>query len=135
MNQKGGGLTTNRIVASMKLRETLLLENKIILAAIYVEQCIRFYLTKGKGALFEVAVKMKGFEQEKECTEEDDIGLAMYTATTLEDDDFYGYFDRQDPTEKDSSKPAEHKQSPFWIKFSLALKDLEKFDHSAKIPV
>ncbi|GFG35770.1 hypothetical protein Cfor_03940, partial [Coptotermes formosanus] len=52
-----GGLTADGIVASMKKREALLLENKILLAAIYVDPVHRILLndeqlTKGKAALW-----------------------------------------------------------------------------------
>ncbi|KAJ8885976.1 hypothetical protein PR048_012182 [Dryococelus australis] len=106
-----------------------LLENKILQLVIYADTMHQIllddeHLVKGKGALFEVA--------ENEC-KEDDVGLAISTATSFENYDFDKYLDPQEQakcsrTEKDSSKPTEHTLGPFWIRFSLTLKELEKLD-------
>ena len=64
---KCGGLTANGIVSSMKKQEGPLLDNSILLGAIYIDPLSRILLTtdqisQAKKALFELAIRMKGLQ-------------------------------------------------------------------------
>ncbi|KAM5158321.1 LOW QUALITY PROTEIN: uncharacterized protein ACMZJ9_009610 [Mantella aurantiaca] len=66
---KNGGLIAEGIASSMRKRESLLLENELLLAAIYVDPMSRLLLNSeqtatGKKALYELAVRMKGLRPE-----------------------------------------------------------------------
>ncbi|KAG8235375.1 hypothetical protein J437_LFUL012586 [Ladona fulva] len=112
--------------------------------AVYVDPMHRILLdekqlTKGKDALFEVAVRMNGIQ---ECEEEKEVGdAAMSSHSSTEDElDFEKYLNHLERAkfrriEKDSSKPKENNMNKFQINFSHALKEVENFDCSSKLTV
>ena len=127
----------------MKQREKVLLENKIFLAAVYVDPMHRILLddqqlTKGKEALFEIAVRMNMLQN---CQEQEELGHTATSSTSYTDEelDFEKYLDHKDRAkrsrmEKESSL-SENTASKFQHSFSCALKVVEQFDRSSKVTV
>ncbi|XP_073409851.1 uncharacterized protein [Dendrobates tinctorius] len=144
-----GGLIADRISASMKRRETQLLENKIFLAAVYVDPSHRILLddqqlTKGKAALTEVAVRMSGLQED--CHVQEDLGpdsatAAISSSSSDEEFDFDRYLDDMEQAkrcrkEKDFiPSPIASRLTIFQQNVSLALKEIEKFNRSSKLTV
>ncbi|XP_073534699.1 uncharacterized protein [Phyllobates terribilis] len=86
-----GGLVASGIATSMKWREELLLQNNILLAAVYVDPMHRILLddqqlTKGKYALFEIAVRMKGLQNSQE--EQEEFGRPATSSPSSSTDEF-----------------------------------------------
>ena len=84
LSQKGA-IFASGIAASMKQREKVLLENKIFLAAVYVDPMHRILLddqqlTKGKEALFEIAVRMNKLQN---CQEQEELGHTATSSTII----------------------------------------------------
>ena len=68
---QNGGLLAEEIRDSMILRESILLDNEILLAAIYVYPMYRVSLTKSKtnkakATLFNIAIEMTGLDKKIE---------------------------------------------------------------------
>ncbi|XP_073415086.1 uncharacterized protein [Dendrobates tinctorius] len=144
-----GGLTADGISASMKWRETQILENKIFLAAVYVDPSHHILLddqqlTKGKEALTEVAVRMSGLQED--CQVQEDMGpdsatAAISSCSSDEEFDFDKYLDDMEQAkrcrkEKDFTlSPIASRLTIFQQNVSLALKEIEKFNRSSKLTV
>ncbi|KAM4028644.1 uncharacterized protein ACNLHF_023936 [Anomaloglossus baeobatrachus] len=140
-----GGLIASGIATSMKRREELLLQNNILLAAVYVDPMHRILLddqqlSKGKEALFEIAVRMKGLQNSQE--EQEEFGRpATSSASSSTDEEFNieKYLDHKDRAKRsrieEELSPSKNTASTFQQNFSCALKEIEKFDRSSKITV
>ncbi|XP_073429431.1 uncharacterized protein [Dendrobates tinctorius] len=140
-----GGLIASGIATSMKRREELLLQNNILLAAVYVDPMHRILLddqqlSKGKEALFEIAVRMKGLQNSQE--EQEEFGrpaTSSPSSSTDEEFNFEKYLDHKDRAKcsriEEESSPSRNTASTFQQNFSCALKEIEKFDRSSKITV
>ncbi|KAM4053246.1 LOW QUALITY PROTEIN: uncharacterized protein ACNLHF_005976 [Anomaloglossus baeobatrachus] len=139
-----GGLIASGIATSMKRREELLLQNNILLEAVYVDPMHRILLdnqqlSKGKEALFEIAVRMKGLQNSQE--EQEEFGrpaTSSPSSSTDEEFNFEKYLDHKDRTKRsriEESSPSKNTASTFQQNFSCALKEIEKFDRSSKITV
>ncbi|XP_073521308.1 protein MIS12 homolog isoform X1 [Phyllobates terribilis] len=143
LSQKGG-LIADGIAASMKRRETQLLESKILLAAVYVDPSHRILLddqqlTKGKEALTEVAVRMSGLQDDQEDLGPASAAPAAVSSASSDEFKFEKYLDDMEQAkrcrrEKDST-PIENRLPIFQQNFSLALKEVEEFNHSTKLTV
>ncbi|KAM4044019.1 uncharacterized protein ACNLHF_008128 [Anomaloglossus baeobatrachus] len=143
-----GGLIADAISASMKRRERQLLENKILLAAVYVDPSHRILLddqqlTKGKEALTEIAVRMSGLQ---DCQAQEDLGpdsatAAISSSSSNEEFNFDKYLDDMEQAkrcrkEKDfTPSPVTSRLTRFHQNFSLAFKEIEKFNRSSKLTV
>ncbi|XP_073510784.1 uncharacterized protein [Phyllobates terribilis] len=144
-----GGLIADGNSASMKRRETQLLENKMFLAAVYVDPSHRILLddqqlTKGKEALTEVAVRMSGLQED--CQAQEDLGpdsatAAISSSSSDEEFDFDKYLDDMKQAkhcrkEKDfTPSPIASRLTILHQNVSLALKEIEKFNRSSKLTV
>ncbi|KAM3934836.1 uncharacterized protein RB166_002224 [Leptodactylus fuscus] len=141
-----GGLIASGIATSMKRREELLLQNNILLAAVYVDPMHRILLddqqlTKGKEALLEMAVRMKGLQNSQE-EEQEEFGrpaTSSPSSSTEEEFNFEKYLDHKDRAKRsrieEESSTSKNTASTFQQNFSCALKEIEKFDRSSKITV
>ncbi|KAM9307836.1 uncharacterized protein PAF06_011978 [Gastrophryne carolinensis] len=142
LSQKGG-IIASGIATSMKEREELLLENNILLAAVYVDPMHRILLNdqqlkKGKESLFEIALRMNTMQN---CQEQEQFGPAAASSSSSTDEelDFEKYLDHKERAKRSriekESHPSEDTASRFRQNFACALKELEKFDRSSKITV
>ena len=142
LSQKGA-LFASGIAASMKQREKVLLENKIFLAAVYVDPMHRILLddqqlTKGKEPLFEIAVRMNKLQN---CQEQEELGhtATSSTSSTAEELDFEKYLDHKDRAKRSRMEKesflSENTAIKFQHGFSCALKVVEQFDRSSKVTV
>ncbi|XP_075172075.1 uncharacterized protein LOC142243755 [Anomaloglossus baeobatrachus] len=97
-------------------------------------------LSKGKEALFEIAVRMKGLQNSQE--EQEEFGRpATSSASSSTDEEFNieKYLDHKDRAKRsrieEELSPSKNTASTFQQNFSCALKEIEKFDRSSKITV
>ncbi|KAM4018767.1 LOW QUALITY PROTEIN: uncharacterized protein ACNLHF_008010 [Anomaloglossus baeobatrachus] len=140
-----GGLIASGIATSMKRREELLLQNNILLAAVYVDPVHQILLddqqlSKGKEALFKIAVRMKGLQNSQE--EQEEFGrpaTSSPSSSTDKEFNFEKYLDHKDREKRsrieEESSPSKNTASTFQQNFSCALKEIDKFDRSSKITV
>ncbi|KAM4037493.1 uncharacterized protein ACNLHF_016084 [Anomaloglossus baeobatrachus] len=140
-----GGLIASGIATSMKWREELLLQNNILFAAVHVDPMHRILLddqqlSKGKEALFEIAVRMKGLQNSQE--EQEEFGRSATSSPSSSTDEEFNlekYLDHKDRAKRsrieEESSPSRNTASTFQQNFSCALKEIEKFDRSSKITV
>ncbi|KAM9329115.1 LOW QUALITY PROTEIN: uncharacterized protein PAF06_019636 [Gastrophryne carolinensis] len=129
---KNGGLIAEGIVSSMMKRESLFLENEILLAAIYVDPMSRLLLNSeqtatGKKALYDVAVRMKGLRPE-------------IPPQVNEELDFDSLLDKMEVAKGkrrriSATEPVNVQIKKFQQEFYKALKEVEKYDRSSKLTV
>ncbi|XP_075181010.1 disks large homolog 3 [Anomaloglossus baeobatrachus] len=101
--------------------------------------CYDQQLSKGKEAVFEIAVRMKGLQNSQE--EQEEFGRPATSSPSLltdEEFNFEKYLDHKDRAKCsriEESSPSRNTASTFQQNFSCALKEIEKFDRSSKITV
>ena len=100
------GLPAETLHASMKQREVQLLNNKILLAGVYVDPMNRVLLTKiqkneAKSALCDLAVRILGLNR-KTSIDNPDTNSTTDSEETCDKEDFEKFLDQQD--HKASSK-------------------------------
>ena len=107
--------------ASMEKRETVLLENDVLLAAVFVDPMYRITLTeeqqeRGKKALLSIALDMKENEERKSRTNVENEGQGcsrnLSSASDSEDEDFGKHLDRQAKRRKMQIENAADHSSP-----------------------
>ncbi|KAM4049182.1 LOW QUALITY PROTEIN: uncharacterized protein ACNLHF_006937, partial [Anomaloglossus baeobatrachus] len=114
-----GGLIASGIATSMKRREELLLQNNILLAAVYVDP-------------------MHRINSQEEQEEFGRPATSSPSSSTDEEFNFEKYLDHKDRAKRsriEESSPSRNTASTFQQNFSCALKEIEKFDRSSKITV
>ncbi|KAM9308920.1 LOW QUALITY PROTEIN: uncharacterized protein PAF06_013141 [Gastrophryne carolinensis] len=145
---KNGGLIAEGIASSMVKRESLFLENEILLAAIYVDPMSRLLLNSeqtatGKKALYDVAVRMKGLRPEIP-PQEDEVLLSNSgnsgSSSSNEELDFDSLLDKMEVAKGkrrriSATEPVNVQIKKFQQEFYKALKEVEKYDRSSKLTV
>ncbi|KAM9330121.1 LOW QUALITY PROTEIN: uncharacterized protein PAF06_009560 [Gastrophryne carolinensis] len=145
---KNGGLIAEGIASSMMKRESLFLENEILLAAIYVDPMSRLLLNSeqtatGKKALYDVAVRMKGLRPEIP-PQEDEVLLSNSgnsgSSSSNEESDFDSLLDKMEVAKGkqrriSATEPVNVQIKKFQQEFYKALKEVEKYDRSSKLTV
>ncbi|GFG29456.1 hypothetical protein Cfor_08213, partial [Coptotermes formosanus] len=144
---KNGGLIAEGIASSMMKRESLLLENEILLAAIYVDPMSRLLLNSeqtatGKKALYDVAVRMKGLRPE--IPPRDEVLLSNSgnsgSSSSNEELDFDSFLNKMEVAKGKRrrisvTEPVNVQIKKFQQEFYKALKEVEKYDRSSKLTV
>ncbi|KAM9301722.1 LOW QUALITY PROTEIN: uncharacterized protein PAF06_014937 [Gastrophryne carolinensis] len=144
---KNGGLIAEGIASSMMKRESLFLENEILLAAI-VDPMSRLLLNSeqtatGKKALYDVAVRMKGLRPEIP-PQEDEVLLSNSgnsgSSSSNEELDFDSLLDKMEVAKGkrrciSATEPVNVQIKKFQQEFYKALKEVEKYDRSSKLTV
>ncbi|XP_044134821.1 AP-4 complex subunit mu-1 isoform X1 [Bufo gargarizans] len=143
---KNGGLIAEGIASSMMKRESLLLENELLLAAIYVDPMSRLLLNSeqtatGKKALFDVAVRMKGLRPE--IPSQDEVLLSNRGnsgSSSNKELDFDSFLDKMEVAKGKRRcisvrEPVNVQIKKFQQEFYKALKEVEKYDRSSKLTV
>lgn len=141
-----GGVLAQGIVSSMKKREVLLLENTILLAAVYIDPMNRVLLngdqiTKGKEALCDLAIHMEKLIN-PEVQDEEASSITYQTSSSSDDEgqDFSKYLDRVECQKAKRfkaalKKPLDMKISKFKQEFFKGLKEVDKYNRSSKLTV
>ena len=134
---------------SIECREKVLLDNNVLLAAVYVDPLYRVTLNdeeraKGKAALLQIALSLKHHE-ERRCganlfKEKNQSSRKENFSSTCEseDEDFEKLLDRQAKRRKTYTEDAASNLSPlrlFKMDFNNALTDMENIDRSSKVTV
>ncbi|KAG2468011.1 CENPJ protein, partial [Polypterus senegalus] len=145
---KSKGLIADGIASSMKKRESLLLDNQILLAAIYVDPMSRIVLssdqiTNGKKALYDVAVHMKGLLLPETPPLDEAISTGNSgSSSSNEELDFDSYLDKMEVSKAKRRRLCVKDKQPvnvqikrFQQEFFKELKEFEKYDHSSKLTV
>ena len=145
-----GGLIAEEIKDSMVRREAFLLDNDILLAAIYVDPLYRVSLNdsqliKAKIALFNVAVRMNGLDKEIENPVQEDDSMASPTAMSLSsgssEDEYEIFLDVKERSNKrqkcdiEKTRGLPSKINKFKQDFYAALTEVENFDRTSKLTV
>lgn len=154
-----GGIIADGIKDSMLIREIKLLDNSVLLAAIYVDPMHRVILTeeqliRGKTALCDIAVRMKQFQEISSTAniESQSETIASVTSTSsstasfhsdLQDNvdyDYEKYLDvetkrRKTDLENTNGKFNLSPLSKFKLDFTQALNEVEKIDRSSNMNV
>lgn len=131
----------------MMKRDSLLLENEILLAAIYVDPMSRLLLNSeqtatGKKALYDVAVRMKGLRPE--IPPQDEVLLSNSgnsgSSSSNEELDFDSFLDKMEVAKGKRrrisvTEPVNVQIKKFQQEFYNALKEVEKYDRSSKLTV
>ena len=139
---------------SMVRRESILLDNDILLAAIYIDTMYRVSLTesqqnKAKATLFNLAIRMTGLDKEIEnpVQEQEDEGTASPAFITMtqssgsSEDEYEKFLDEKDRAKKrqrfeeEKAENFPYKISKFRYAFYTALTKAETFDRSSKLTV
>jgi len=117
-----GGSLAHAMKASMEKRETVLLENDVLLAAVFVDPMYRITLTeeqqeRGRKALLSIALDMKENEERKLRTNVENEGQScsrnLSSASDSEDEDFEKHLDRQAKRRKmQIDNAADHSSPP-----------------------
>ena len=133
----------------MECREKVLLDNIVLLAAVYVDPMYRVTLNneeraKEKAALLQIALFLKNheerrcganlFEEENQSSRKENFS----STSESEDEDFEKLLDRQAKRRKTYTEDAASNSSPlrlFKMDFNNALKDMENIDRSSKVTV
>jgi len=133
----------------MGCREKVLLDNNVLLAAVYVDPMYRVTLNeeeraKGKAALLQIALSLRHHE-ERRCganlfkEENQSSRKESFSSTSeSEDEDFEKLLDRQAKRRKTYTEDAASNSSPlrlFKTGFNNALTVMENVDRSPKVPV
>ena len=134
---------------SIECREKVLLDNNVLLAAVYVDPLYRVTLNdeeraKGKAALLQIALSLKHHE-ERRCganlfKEKNQSSRKENFSSTSEseNEDFEKLLDRQAKRRKTYTEDAASNLSPlrlFKMDFNNALTDMENIDRSSKVTV
>lgn len=141
-----GGIVADSIRASMLRREELLLDNNVLLAAIYVDPMHRILLTdeqkaKGKSALYDVAVRMKMLSEGNVDFSEAEICVDNPSSSSeSEECDFEKLLDYEEKSKRQrlDESAITVKQSPiskFKFDFTASLAEMEKFDRKSRLNV
>ncbi|KAM5125247.1 LOW QUALITY PROTEIN: uncharacterized protein ACMZJ9_022334 [Mantella aurantiaca] len=144
---QNGGLIAEGIASSMRKRESLLLENELLLAAIYVDPMSRLLLNSeqtatGKKALYDVAVRMKGLRPEIPL--QDEVLLSNSgdsgSSSSNEELDFNSFLDKMEVSKGKRRRisvtaPVNVQIKKFQQEFYEALKEVEKYDRSSKLTI
>ena len=153
LTQNGGPLA-EEIRDSMVRRESILFDNDILLAAIYVDPMYRVSLTesqqsKAKATLFNVAIRMTGLDKEIEnpVQEQEDEGTASPVSITMtqssgsSEDEYEKFLDEKERARKRQRFEGEKREnfpckiSKFRHAFYTALTKVETFDRSSKLTI
>ena len=144
-----GGILADAMRTSMERREKVLLENNVLLAAVFVDPMYRVTLNdeeraKGKSALLQIALSLKHhkkrryganlFEEEYQSSRKENF----LSTSESEDEDFEKLLDRQAMRRKTYTENAASNLSPlrlFKMDFNNALTDMENIDRSSKMTV
>ncbi|KAG7158718.1 Kynurenine/alpha-aminoadipate aminotransferase-like 2 [Homarus americanus] len=149
---KSGGLIAEGIVSSMKRRENVLLDNKILLAAVYLDPMNRILLdndrtSKGKEALYEIAVRIKEMKSQTEIHEPEQVrnidkssSSDSDSASSNKEIDFDSYLDTIEQAKvkrhrSENAAAVDIKNTRFQQDFFGALMEVKKFDRSSKVTV
>lgn len=139
---------SSAITSSMNKREQLLLQNEILVAAIYIDPMSRILLndnqiTKAKGTLYEIALRMKCFsEVENLETQIEHTYFASSKDSTSssshEDSSFEKYLNELSVIKRkrfNEKKPVDTNKQKFKKEFFAALEEVEKYDRSSQLNV
>ena len=144
-----GGILADARRTSMECREKILLDNNVLLAAVYVYPMYRMTLNDGerakrKAALLQFALSLKHHE-ERRCganlfEEENQSNRTENFSFTSESEDehFEKLLNRQAKRRKTDTEDAASNSSPlrlFKMDFNNALRDMENIDRSSKVTV
>lgn len=144
---KNGGLIAEGIASSMMKRESLLLENELLLAAIHVDPMSRLLLNSehiaiGKKALYDVAVRMKGLRPEIPLQNEVLLSNSgdSGSSSSNEELDFDSFLDKMEvPKGKrrhiSVTESVNAQIKKFQQEFYEALKEVEKYDRLSKLTI
>ncbi|KAM4701935.1 LOW QUALITY PROTEIN: uncharacterized protein O3C94_002843 [Discoglossus pictus] len=143
---KNGGLIAEGIASSMMKRESLLLENELLLAAIYVDPMSPLLNSEqtatGKKALCNVAVRMKGLRPEIPL--QDEVLLSNSgdsgSSSSNKELDFDSFLDKMEVSKGKRhrisvTEPINVQIKKFQQEFYEALKEVEKYDRSSKLSI
>ena len=143
-----GGDMAEAMKSSMEHREKVLLNNSVLLAAVYVDPMYRVLLqdeelAKGKNALIDIAVAMRDFEENS--SHEQASGFSNFNVarpasspSSTEDEDFEKVLDRQEKQRKVLTRKDQDEASPlrmFKTDFVNALSKMETIDRTSKTSV
>ena len=142
-----GGDIAKAMKKSMEKREKILLDNDVLLAAVFVDPMHRVALTndlqeRRRKALVAIALGMKAYEQKSSRTIEVDESqnLSHDELSTSGSDikDFEKHLDQQAKRRRSETEKAADQSSPlqqFKINLINALPDIEMFDRTSKLTV
>ena len=146
---KETGLPAETLRASMKQREVQLLNNKILLAGVYVDPMNRVLLTEiqkneAKSALFDLAVRILGLNR-KTSFDNSDTNSTTNSEENCDEEDFEKFLNQQDHKARSKRRKLEeaakvpasdekHVES-FKLEFYAALKEVELIDRKSKLDV
>ena len=142
-----GGKVADAIRASMQLRETKLMNNDVILSAIYVDPKYRITLNKdqlerGKRALVNIAINMHNFSKRNEtCKNTTSLPSVSETSSTTslsyDELDFEKQLDMQAKRQRFEKEISDkiNLDAAFRECFEKALVEMEKIDRSSKLTV
>ncbi|XP_023239226.1 uncharacterized protein LOC111637867 [Centruroides sculpturatus] len=149
---KTGGIVANAILSSMRKREIQLLDNKILLAAIYVDPMNRILLNdnqiaSGKEKLREIAIRLKKLPlpyiyKSKDENKNNECNDNSESSSPKKELDFEAYLDslerlkvkRRRLTNQETN-PAEIEKIKFEQNFLNGLIEIEKYDRLSKLNV
>lgn len=137
------------IISLMQRRETNLLDNDILLGSIYVDPKHRFLLNdeqikKAKEALYDLSIKLKLFLEKSlvnpSQSAEADIATEFLSSSSNDESDFDKYLDNIEKAKIKQIKTTEQglvdsKLIKYKEDFNAALKEIEKYERSCKIPL
>ena len=146
---KKTGLPAETLRASMKQREVQFLNNKILLAGVYVDPMNRVLLTEiqkneAKSALCDLAVRILGLNR-KRSFDNPDTNSTTDSEETCDEEDFEKFLDQQDhkarskrrKLEEAAKVPASDEKhiESFKLEFYAALKEVKLIDRKSKLDV
>jgi len=148
LRQRVEGPISKAIITSMEKWEAQLLNNNILLAAVFVDPSNRVLLNENqkiiaKHALCRLAVKLKGLESEtshSELTDQPNIE-ADHSSSCSEDQDFNKYLNKMEKCQikkrrLDVNEPLNAKMEKFKQHFHHVVEEIEeKYNRSCKLPM
>lgn len=143
-----GGMFAESIKFSMERREKTLMNNDVLLSAIFVDPKYRILLNeeqlqRAREALCEIAIQMRGIEESTDNVHAEVPQLSSHSDSGTDDSDFEKRLDIKEKTKRrriESSSDCCEKGpmtyiEKFKIEFSDALSKIEKIDRTSKIGV
>lgn len=144
-----GGLFAETMRESMRQREVQLLNNKILLAGVYVDPMNRVLLSEtqkdeAKLALCDLAVRILGLNAKAPAEDPDTLSSSTDSEGTCTEEDFDKLLDQQDhkarskrrKLEEPAKTPSVNKGlASFKLDFHAALQQVEQIDRKSKLNV